>query len=119
MVLTLDRGDKMHLEGNSIRVFLQQLEKVCYQVNILKKNQFQTFSTITYNNESLFNEQLAWETPEYITNNMVHTFRYYQDPLYVSFITPKLRKHFVLEMYINYIQRTTEKLNFLVSKILT
>src|SRR5699024_12368379 len=30
-------------------------------------------------NESLFNEQLAWETPEYITNNMVHTFRYYQD----------------------------------------
>src|SRR5699024_7982012 len=30
-------------------------------------------------NESLFNEQLDWETPEYITNNMVHTFRYYQD----------------------------------------
>lgn len=30
-------------------------------------------------NESLFNEQLAWETPEYITNNMVHAFRYYQD----------------------------------------
>lgn len=30
-------------------------------------------------NESLFNEQLDWETPAYITNNMVHTFRYYQD----------------------------------------
>lgn len=30
-------------------------------------------------NESLFNEHGAWETPEYITNNMVHTFRYYQD----------------------------------------
>ena len=30
-------------------------------------------------NESLFNEQFDWETPEYITNNMVHTFRYYQN----------------------------------------
>src|SRR5690625_4758616 len=30
-------------------------------------------------NQSLFNEEGAWETPSYITNNMVHTFRYYQD----------------------------------------
>lgn len=30
-------------------------------------------------NESLFNEEGAWETPEYIKQNMVHTFRYYQD----------------------------------------
>ncbi|WP_371817543.1 DEAD/DEAH box helicase family protein [Virgibacillus sp. MSJ-26] len=30
-------------------------------------------------NESLFNEQLDWVTPTYISKNMVHTFRYYQD----------------------------------------
>ena len=30
-------------------------------------------------NESLFNDQGAWETPTYIKENMVHTFRYYQD----------------------------------------
>ncbi|MFC7322394.1 DEAD/DEAH box helicase family protein [Halobacillus campisalis] len=30
-------------------------------------------------NESLFNEEGAWETPDYIKQNMVHTFRYYQD----------------------------------------
>src|SRR5690625_4482195 len=30
-------------------------------------------------NESLFNDQSAWETPAYIKENMVHTFRYYQD----------------------------------------
>ncbi|GAE93710.1 type III restriction-modification system DNA endonuclease [Gracilibacillus boraciitolerans JCM 21714] len=30
-------------------------------------------------NESLFNEEGSWETPEYIKQNMVHTFRYYQD----------------------------------------
>ncbi|MGN8647791.1 DEAD/DEAH box helicase family protein [Gracilibacillus sp. HCP3S3_G5_1] len=30
-------------------------------------------------NQSLFNEEGAWETPEYIVNNMVHRFRYYQD----------------------------------------
>src|SRR5699024_5303928 len=28
--------------------------------------------------ESLFNEQASWNTPSYITDNMVHTFRYYQ-----------------------------------------
>lgn len=28
--------------------------------------------------ESLFNEQASWSTPSYITDNMVHTFRYYQ-----------------------------------------
>src|SRR5699024_8655909 len=30
-------------------------------------------------NESLFNDQSAWDTPSYIKENMVHTFRYYQD----------------------------------------
>ena len=30
-------------------------------------------------NESLFNEEGTWETPEYIKHNMIHTFRYYQD----------------------------------------
>ncbi len=30
-------------------------------------------------NESLFNDQSAWDTPAYIKDNMVHTFRYYQD----------------------------------------
>lgn len=30
-------------------------------------------------NENLFNDQGAWETPAYISENMVHTFRYYQD----------------------------------------
>src|SRR5699024_3981403 len=30
-------------------------------------------------NESLFNDQSAWETPTYIKENMVHTFRYHQD----------------------------------------
>lgn len=29
--------------------------------------------------ESLFNDQIAWSTPTYITENMVHTFRYYQN----------------------------------------
>ncbi len=37
------------------------------------------YEEVKHLNESLFNEQLDWETPEYITNNMVHTFRYYQD----------------------------------------
>src|SRR5690625_4374271 len=30
-------------------------------------------------NANLFNELAAWETPEYIRRNMIHTFRYYQD----------------------------------------
>lgn len=30
-------------------------------------------------NQSLFNEEGAWVTPSYIRDNMVHTFRYYQD----------------------------------------
>src|SRR5699024_6307694 len=30
-------------------------------------------------NANLFNELVAWETPEYIRRNMIHTFRYYQD----------------------------------------
>lgn len=29
-------------------------------------------------NESLFNEAGVWETPNYIIQNMIHTFRYYQ-----------------------------------------
>lgn len=30
-------------------------------------------------NESLFNEEGAWESPDYIKQSMVHTFRYYQN----------------------------------------
>lgn len=37
------------------------------------------YDEVKHLNESLFNEQLDWETPEYISRNMVHTFRYYQD----------------------------------------
>ena len=37
------------------------------------------YDEIKHLNESLFNEQLDWQTPEYIPRNMVHTFRYYQD----------------------------------------
>src|SRR5699024_2008906 len=37
------------------------------------------YEEVKHLNESLFNEQLDWETPEYISRNMVHTFRYYQD----------------------------------------
>lgn len=29
--------------------------------------------------ESLFNAHIDWQTPDYLTNNMMHTFRYYQD----------------------------------------
>lgn len=37
------------------------------------------YDEIKHLNESLFNDQLDWQTPEYLTQNMVHTFRYYQD----------------------------------------
>lgn len=37
------------------------------------------YEEISEINEDIFNEQLNWQTPEYITNNMVHTYRYYQD----------------------------------------
>lgn len=37
------------------------------------------YDEVKHLNESLFNEQLDWQTPEYISRNMVHTFRYYQD----------------------------------------
>src|SRR5699024_563868 len=30
-------------------------------------------------NANLFNELVAWETPEYIRRNMIHTCRYYQE----------------------------------------
>lgn len=34
---------------------------------------------IKHLNDSLFNEQINWQTPDYLPKNMVHTFRYYQD----------------------------------------
>src|SRR5699024_2908978 len=37
------------------------------------------YDEVTDLNESLFNEQLHWDTPDYLSKNMVHTFRYYQD----------------------------------------
>ncbi|MGX7076864.1 DEAD/DEAH box helicase family protein [Globicatella sanguinis] len=37
------------------------------------------YDEVKYLNESLFNEQLDWDTPDYLPNNMIHTFRYYQD----------------------------------------
>src|SRR5699024_1227757 len=37
------------------------------------------YDEVKHLNESLFNEQLDWQTPDYIPRNMVHTFRYYQD----------------------------------------
>ncbi len=36
-------------------------------------------------NESLFNDEGAWETPEYIKQNMFHTFRNYQDAAFRFF----------------------------------
>jgi len=37
------------------------------------------YDEVKHLNESLFNEQLDWDTPDYLAKNMVHTFRYYQD----------------------------------------
>lgn len=37
------------------------------------------YDEVMHLNESLFNEQLDWQPPAYISSNMVHTFRYYQD----------------------------------------
>lgn len=37
------------------------------------------YDEVKHLNESLFNEQIDWETPDYLSKNMVHTFRYYQD----------------------------------------
>src|SRR5699024_7944165 len=37
------------------------------------------YDEVKHLNESLFNEQLDWGTPDYLAKNMVHTFRYYQD----------------------------------------
>src|SRR5699024_3317517 len=37
------------------------------------------YDEVRHLNESLFNEQLDWDTPDYLSKNMVHTFRYYQD----------------------------------------
>lgn len=48
-----------------------------------KIKQLKTLSLPLYDeakalDESLFNEQNAWTTPNYIAENMIHTFRYYQ-----------------------------------------
>lgn len=37
------------------------------------------YNEVKHLNESLFNEQVDWDTPDYLSKNMVHTFRYYQD----------------------------------------
>ncbi|WP_108307478.1 DEAD/DEAH box helicase family protein [Metalysinibacillus jejuensis] len=37
------------------------------------------YDEVKHLNESLFNDQLDWDTPDYLSKNMVHTFRYYQD----------------------------------------
>ncbi|MCP1144860.1 DEAD/DEAH box helicase family protein [Lysinibacillus endophyticus] len=37
------------------------------------------FNELTKLDESLLNEQIEWESPEYISRNMVHKFRYYQE----------------------------------------
>lgn len=46
-----------------------------------KKNQLPLplYEEVKELNESLFNDQSAWEVPAYLKENMVHTFRYYQD----------------------------------------
>ena len=49
-------------------------------------------------NESLFNEEGTWETPEYIKHNMIHTFRYYQDAALRFFIIHKQQMSFVSGM---------------------
>lgn len=36
------------------------------------------FEEVQALDQSIFNEQSAWDTPQYIVDNMVHTFRYYQ-----------------------------------------
>lgn len=37
------------------------------------------FDELTNLDESILNEQIEWESPEYIKRNMVHEFRYYQE----------------------------------------
>lgn len=49
-------------------------------------------------NESLFNEEGSWETPEYIKQNMVHTLGIIKMQLYAFFIIHKQRMSFVLGM---------------------
>lgn len=45
-------------------------------------------------NESLFNDEGEWETPDYIRQNMVHSYRYYQDAALRFFIIHKQRMSF-------------------------
>lgn len=46
--------------------------------------------------QNIFNEEGAWHTPDYITENIVHTFRYYQNAALRFFITHKLPRSFVI-----------------------
>lgn len=45
-------------------------------------------------NESIFNEESTWQTPEYVTNNMIHKFRYYQDGALRFFHYSQVAKEF-------------------------
>lgn len=45
-------------------------------------------------NESLFNDEGAWETPEYIKQNMFHTFRNYQDAAFRFFHYSQIANEF-------------------------
>ncbi|MFD1708358.1 DEAD/DEAH box helicase family protein [Siminovitchia sediminis] len=44
--------------------------------------------------ESLFNEEVAWSTPNYITENLIHTFRYYQSTALRFFHYSQVGKEF-------------------------
>lgn len=44
-----------------------------------KKAELSLLNEVTRMDESFMNELLGWETPSYVTDNMVHTFRHYQN----------------------------------------
>lgn len=44
-----------------------------------KKAKLSLLNEVSRMDESFLNKLLGWETPDYIGNNMVHTFRYYQN----------------------------------------
>ncbi|MDL5041865.1 DEAD/DEAH box helicase family protein [Heyndrickxia coagulans] len=52
------------------------------------------YDELTNLDQSLFNEEGAWHTPDYITDNMVHTFRYYQNAALRFFHYSQVTKEF-------------------------
>nr|WP_017554421.1 DEAD/DEAH box helicase family protein [Heyndrickxia coagulans] len=52
------------------------------------------YNELTDLDQSLFNEERAWHTPDYITDNMVHTFRYYQNAALRFFHYSQVAKEF-------------------------